>query len=68
MEYGQCLSRGVRGPTPRSSQKPAPRGGGGDMNKSGSRRITARSSLGYAYHTVLLPPLCSDVQSIHTVF
>ena len=36
----------------------------GRLNKSGSRRITARSSLGYAYHTVLLPPLGSKVQSI----
>ena len=36
----------------------------GRLNKSGSRRITARSSLGYAHHTVLLPPLCSNVQSI----
>ena len=34
------------------------------FNKSGSQRITAGSSLGYAYHTVLLPPLCSNVQSI----
>ena len=36
----------------------------GRLNKSGSQSITARSSLGYAYHTVLLPPLCSNVQSI----
>ena len=36
----------------------------GRLNKSGSRRITARSSLGYAYHTVLLPPLCSNVEFI----
>ena len=36
----------------------------GKLNKSGSRRITARPSLGYAYHMVLLPPLCSNVQSI----
>ena len=40
----------------------------GRLNKSGSRRITARSSLGYAYHTVLLPPLCSHVQSIQMGF
>ena len=36
----------------------------GRLNKSGSRGITARSSLRYAYHTVLLPPLCSIVQSV----
>ena len=36
----------------------------GKLNKSGSRRITARSSFGYAYHTVLLPPLGTKVQSI----
>ena len=36
----------------------------GRSNKSGSRRITARSSFGHAYHTVLLPPLCSHVQFI----
>ena len=36
----------------------------GRLNKSGSRRITARSSLEYAHHTVLLPPLYSNVQSI----
>ena len=36
----------------------------GRLNKSGSRRIMARSSLGYAYHTVLLPPLCSHVKSV----
>ena len=36
----------------------------GRWNKSGSRGITARSLLGYAHHTVLLPPLCSNVQSI----
>ena len=36
----------------------------GRLNKSGSRRITARPSLGYAHHTVLLPPLCSNVQFI----
>ena len=36
----------------------------GRLNKSGSRRITACCSLGYAYHTVLLPPLCSKVQSL----
>ena len=40
-------------------------GRGPNLNKSGPRRVTARSSLGYAYHTVLLPPLCSNVQSIH---
>ena len=31
----------------------------GRLNKSGSRRITTRSSSGYAHHTVLLPPYCA---------
>ena len=35
----------------------------GRLNKSRSQRIAARSSLGYAHHTVLLPPLCI-IQSI----
>ena len=36
----------------------------GKLNKHGSRRITVRCPLGHAHHTVLLPPLCSNVQSI----
>ena len=35
----------------------------GKVNKHGSRGIRARSFWGYAYNTVLLPPLCSNVQS-----